>query len=664
MTGMARGRAVGHSPSPAGRWRLAAAVMLLFGSDPWAAAADIPLIDFARHAQYRDVKISPGGDYLAANAVIKDKAVLSLIRLSDLKGNNVRADDETEVLDFFWANAHQVVYSVGELTGFVEQPQPTGALFVADVEDRSNRLLYSGEQGDNFAPGELLAKLPDDPEHILIQTDVYTSRPFDGAVAEAYRVDLRNGRKERVAKAPERGLDFLVDHHGVVRIAYGEDAQQHHKIYHRAADQDEWQLVSDHTEDDGAVVPWAFDRTDANVYYSCEGARHRGGICRWNVATHEQTALWSGAESGPLALLLTADERDTFGVVSMPDRPKITFFDKEVPDARILADMYRHFPGQRVSLRSASSDGSKRIVFVESDINPGDFYLYDQNRKSLTKVLSRMPWIRPETLAQMQPVEFSARDGLVLHGYLTRPLGRESAKDLPLVVMVHGGPFGVRDEWGFDEDVQVLASRGYAVLQVNFRGSSSYGYEFAHAGFKEWGGKMQDDVTDATRWAIDQHVADPARICIYGASYGGYAALEGAVKEPDLYRCAIGYVGVYDLRLRYSRGDAQRSKNGQNYLKSRMGDDPAMLQERSPIEHLDRLKAAVMLIVGGADRRVPPVHGENLHKALEQRKIAHEWIYHSTEGHGFFDETHRADMYERVVAFLDRQIGHPPAARQ
>jgi dipeptidyl aminopeptidase/acylaminoacyl peptidase len=202
-----------------------------------------------------------------------------------------------------------------------------------------------------------------------------------------------------------------------------------------------------------------------------------------------------------------------------------------------------------------------------------------------------------------------------------------------------------------------LASRGYAVLQVNFRGSGGYGGGFVEAGYGEWGAKMQDDVTDATRWAIEQGVADPKRICIFGGSYGGYAALQGAVREPDMYQCAIGYAGVYDLALMKSRGDIPQSIFGEKYLERALGKDDAVIAQRSPINNLARLKAKVMLIVGGQDKRVPPVQGESLHNALARRGIDHEWLYQRAEGHGFYDEANVTDMFEKILAFLGRNIG-------
>jgi dipeptidyl aminopeptidase/acylaminoacyl peptidase len=226
-----------------------------------------------------------------------------------------------------------------------------------------------------------------------------------------------------------------------------------------------------------------------------------------------------------------------------------------------------------------------------------------------------------------------------------------------MVVFVHGGPYGIRDSWKFDPYVQAMATRGYAVLQVNYRGSGGYGYGFMKAGWMEWGGKMQDDVTDATRWAVAQGIADKDRICIYGGSYGGYAALEGAVKEPDLYRCAVGYVGVYDLKLMYADGDIPQSRYGKEYLKRVLGTGASVLAKGSPVDQLDALKAKVMLIVGGRDVRVPAAQGKNLHDALSHRGIQHEWLYKSDEAHGFYDEGNIAELFGKVDEFLAANIG-------
>jgi dipeptidyl aminopeptidase/acylaminoacyl peptidase len=309
-----------------------------------------------------------------------------------------------------------------------------------------------------------------------------------------------------------------------------------------------------------------------------------------------------------------------------------------------------------VQFVSGTRDGRFSVALVQADADPGAFYLFDPKAKKLTQLLSRASWINPEQMAIKEPFEFAARDGLKLQGYVSYPPGQENAKHLPMVVFVHGGP-RAHDRWEYDSDVQAMATRGYAVLQVNFRGSDGRGYDFARASESEWGGKMQDDVTDATRWAIAQGIADPKRLCIFGGSYGGYAALEGAVKEPDLYKCAIGYVGVYDLNMLFEMGGNQDSSFGSAFLKREFGQDKAALARLSPVNQLDSLKAREMLVVGGKDTTVRSRQGLALHQALLDRHIAHEWMFKPGEGHGFYDEANIAELYTKLVQFLDSNIG-------
>jgi dipeptidyl aminopeptidase/acylaminoacyl peptidase len=471
-------------------------------------------------------------------------------------------------------------------------------------------------------------------------------------------MDVNNGTLSEIGNAPLKNATFVADHKGQVRFATGDTADQGRRVYHRASNDADWNLVFDESKDDPVVRPLGFARDDKIAYFACPGAHGAGGLCRWNAETKKTETLWSGGETGIDELVPSFDRKDFIALRSMPDRIATTLIDKTAPESKLLTGLMQQFPGEDVRLTSSTTDGSKVVFHVSSDRNPGEFYLFDRAAGKATFLFASMPWIKPAEMSAMEPISLKARDGLSLHGYLTRPHGKDDAKNLPTVVVVHGGPYGIRDAWKFDPEIQMLASRGYAVLQVNFRGSGGYGDTFLHAGFGEWGTKMQDDVTDATRWAITAGIADPKRICIFGASYGGYAALRGVMREPDLYRCAVGYVGVYDLRLMYTRGDIPQSTYGSNYLKMVLGEDESVLWDRSPIAHLDQLKAKVMLIVGGEDTRVPPVQGENLHNALDKAHIAHEWLYRRTEGHGFYDEKNIADLMTRVNAFLDRNIGN------
>jgi dipeptidyl aminopeptidase/acylaminoacyl peptidase len=267
------------------------------------------------------------------------------------------------------------------------------------------------------------------------------------------------------------------------------------------------------------------------------------------------------------------------------------------------------------------------------------------------------PWLPEDELAPMRPVQYTSRDGLVIHGYLTLPKGVE-ARNLPVVVNVHGGPWH-RDVWGYNPEVQFLANRGYAVLQVNFRGSTGYGRAFWEASFREWGRKMQDDVTDGVQWLIAQGIADPARVAIYGGSYGGYATLAGLAYTPDLYAAGIDYVGVSNL-LTFMKSIPPYWKPMLAMLQEMVGDmekDEAMLRAASPVFSADRIKAPLLIAQGAKDPRVVKSESDQMVEAMRKRGVEVEYLVKDNEGHGFHNEENRFEFYEAMERFLDRHLG-------
>jgi len=312
------------------------------------------------------------------------------------------------------------------------------------------------------------------------------------------------------------------------------------------------------------------------------------------------------------------------------------------------------FPDYDVRITSTSADQKRQVIKISSAQNPGAYYLFDKNKNAISFITSTSPWIHEPDMAEMNPISFKARDGLVIHGYLSN--ASQDKKPKPLVVLPHGGPHGVRDYWYYDPDVQMLASLGYSVLQVNFRGSSGYGREFGAAGNGEWGADMQNDITDATLWAIENGIADAGNICIYGSSYGAYAALMGVILEPDLYQCAIGFVGVYDLNLMFEEGDIQDRKTGLNYLKNVLGEDKELLNRRSPVANVKNISADLLLIHGGKDERAPIEHLEALTKALDEHQKPYETLIKPNEGHGFYILDNREEMYKKMQEFLAKYL--------
>lgn len=618
-------------------------------------AQPVSFVDLARHAQYREVKISPDGEYLAATAVEKNQTVLALIHRADMKVRMLRPRGTDDVVDFWWASDDRVVYTVGVHQGGYASPLATGELFGVKG-DGSDRQFYYGARKGGMATITFIASIDHDPHHALVAISKWDAEGIDGGFAKIHQMDLRNGEMmKKVASSPARQMDFVADHNGHIRFAFGDDADGNLKVYLRTPGVDGWKELQQAELD--RCAPMIFSKDDHLAYFGCSAAQAGPAVRSWDPATGAWNDLWSNPKVDWDSLVFGTIDDDVIGVGFTDGRPGVALFDATSPAAKSLVLLMNQFPGESVRFVSGTRDGQLSVVLVDADTDPGSFYLYDRKAHRLSLLFKRESWIDPLKMARKQPFEFAARDGLKLQGYLSLPPGLHNAKHLPMVVLVHGGPYGVSDTWDYDTDVQVLATHGYAVLQVNFRGSGGRGYKFMRAGWGEWGGKMQDDVTDATRWAIAQGTADPKRLCIYGASYGGYAALEGAVKEPDLYKCAIGYVGVYDLRLMYDRDGITQSTYSRKFFDRVLGKDRNIWDQRSPINQLDSLKGKVMLIVGGKDETVNEAQGLRMKDALIRHHAAPVWLFRPDEMHGFYDEANLADLYTQLIQFLSANIG-------
>jgi dipeptidyl aminopeptidase/acylaminoacyl peptidase len=310
---------------------------------------------------------------------------------------------------------------------------------------------------------------------------------------------------------------------------------------------------------------------------------------------------------------------------------------------------------------SWSDDARRFVVHAYSDVTPGSFYLFDLDKRRLEWLADSAPWIDAKKMSPMKAVRYAARDGLAIPAYLTVPKGSDG-KNLPLVVIVHGGPWVDGYEWRYDPEVQFLAARGYAVLTPNFRGTTHYGYKHYRSSFKQWGLSMQDDIADGVLWAIKEGIADPKRVCIYGGSYGGYATMMALAKNPDLFRCGINYVGVTDLPmfLTMTWADYAYSDFVAYGAKEMVGDvdkDMSQLKATSPVYLADKIRAPVLMAYGSSDVRVPIEHGTRMRSALETQQKKVEWIAAEGEGHGFRDPKNRDMFYGAMEKFLDENIG-------
>ncbi len=648
------------------------AVLICVASSSLSAAAQVDVASYVKRDDFGDIKLSPNGDYYAASVPLEGKSVLAIIRRSDNKPTaGFSLGRNSYVYDFKWVNSERVMISMSQKIGALDRPQLTGNLYAINVDGSGSEILV-GQDVDVMSTGThiqnkktehvaafLIDDLPEDDRYVLISVSGFSGDAF----SRVEKMDVYNGHRTAVAHGPVRNADYVTDSKGVVRFASGRDMDNNHKLFYRPGSGDgsspgEWKLLNEESASDHAEFPLGFGDDDRTAYIEVQQATGPDAIVAFDPVTGTRKQVFRDPVADPGALIYARGKNhypQPVGVF-LPDGVTHTaFFDSANPEAKLYRALEEAFHGNTIAITSKTADGKLALVEVSSDRNPGEFYLFDTEAKKAERILGRRDWVNPTSMAGMKPFSFAARDGRALHGFLTVPAG-SSGKQLPLVVLPHGGPYDEADIWGFDTQTQLLAAAGYAVLQVNFRGSSEYGREFAFAGAREWGGKMQDDVTDATRWAIAQGVADPGRICIFGASYGAYAALMGVAKEPALYKCAAGYVGVYDLPLMFSKGDVHRLDSGKAFLHDWLG-DPKLLGNLSPVNLADKIKVPVFLAAGGEDERAPIEHSKRMEKALRAAGVPVETLYYDTEGHGFYVPAHEQAFYTQLLAFLDRNIG-------
>lgn len=629
------------------------------------AQAQVDLEPFLKEDPYQQLKISPKGDYLATTSPVEDRTVLVVLSLPDLKITASVGGDRNSVVDeFWWANNERVVVALADKFGSRDEPSPTGKLHAVNADGSKGRVIASPyeEEGMRLGTGTtgqryflMSDALPNDDKNVLVEAIPFTS---NDAYVRLEKLDIYTRRRTLVAAAPVRRASFVADAQGVVRFTYGADGDNTQRLYYRPTQEAEWTLVNDEKTSHHRQYPLGFSADGRTAYLQIEQSSGPDRIYAWNPDDGRYTEVLKDATVDPYRILYDLDNRTPIGAQFMTDRVRNRFFDDQHPTARLYRSLEKAFSQDAFFITSVTDDRKLAVIYIWSDRNNGDYFLFDLVNKSAKRLLGRREWMNPALMPQNQAVSYQTRDGLTVHGYLTRPL-KAPPGPLPMVLLPHGGPFGIFDTWSFDDDAAILSQAGYAVLRVNYRGSGNYGTNFTEAGAREWGGKMQDDLTDATRWAIEQKIADPKRICIYGASYGAYAALMGVAREPDLYQCAAGYVGVYDLNQTHRR-QSNRSRSGRTWAGEWLG-SPETLAARSPVNLADRIKAPVFLAAGGKDERAPITQTKAMEKALEKNKVPVESLYYPNEGHGFYTAEHKREYYTRLLAFLARHLGGQPA---
>lgn len=641
---------------------LLAAMIVAMGMPGGAGAVELDA--YLRRESFTDIKISPGGEYYATTIPFEKSTAIAILRVEDGKVVGTFNPPEGDYASKFdWVNDKRVLVELAKKFGTLDQPRATGELYGLSAESRGGDLLVGyrvagGHTGTHISgkKSELVAAflsddLPGDDKNVLVAVNGVGGEPY----TRLERMDVNNGRRIPVTRSPVRRGTFTTDAQGQARFVHGAGTDNVNKLYYRDRKGEDWSLVNDEAVTGRIETAIGFSEDGSLAYLRVERRDGPDAIVSWNPQAEERKQVLSDPLVNPSRIIYRPGTAIPVGALFLGDTPRTRFFDEASADARLYRSLESAFGGNAVYITSSTRDGNKVLVETFSSSNPGDFFVYDQKAKAAQHLISRSDWIDPEQAAPVRPITLKARDGLPLHGFLTTPRGSEG-RGLPMVVLPHGGPFGVFDDGTYDRESQLLAAAGYAVLQLNFRGSGNYGRAYEQAGARQWGGTMQDDLTDATRWAIDQGIAERSKICIYGASYGGYAALMGVAREPALYQCAAGYVGVYDLPMMHARGDIQAQRSGVTYLREWLG-TPEKLREVSPVNLAASIKVPVFLAAGGEDERAPIQHTQRMEAALKKAGVPVESLYYPREGHGFYVDANRREYYTRLLAFLSRHLG-------
>ncbi len=490
--------------------------------------------------------------------------------------------------------------------------------------------------------------LPDDPGHVLISHNQRDPQVFD-----VYRVDVRTGAAQVVAQNPGNVVGWQTDHAGRVRAALTSDGLDTTLLYRDDEAQDFRPLI---TTDYRTIVSPAFFTFDDRKFYALSNrGRDRLALVVIDPATPDAEERVFEPDAVDLDAAGYSRKRKVLTLAAyQTDKPRHHFFDAQTRD--LYERLQAKLPGYDLALQGSNRDEDTFIVAAYNDRTPGSRYLYSVATDTLAKLADINPAIPEAGMAPVRPIQYTSRDGLVIHGYLTLPVGREP-RNLACIVNPHGGPWA-RDGWGYNPETQFLANRGFCVLQMNFRGSTGYGREFWEASFGQWGLAMQDDITDGVQWLIDQGIADPKRIGIYGGSYGGYATLAGVAFTPDLYAAAVDYVGVSNL-FTFMNTIPPYWKPMLDKMHDMVGDpdhDRDRLAATSPALHADRITTPLFVAQGAQDPRVNKAESDQMVAALKARGVEVEYMVKDNEGHGFHNDENKFEFYEAMERFFTQHL--------
>ena len=605
-------------------------------------APRIELKDFFKNPEKSSYQISPDGKFYSYLAPYESRKNIHVENIATGETKRVTSQTDRDIAGYFWANNDQLVFMRDD------GGNENWYLVATDINSREEKPLTKIEG----VRSQIIDDLEDIPSEMIVGLNKRNPQVFD-----PYRLNLTTGEMTIIAENPGNITGWMTDHKGQLRAANVTDGVNTSIIY-RDTEQDEWKTVIT-TNFKESISPRFFTFDNQNVYATSNIGRDKEAAIIFDIANGTEIEELYANETNDIQGISYSKKRQVITAARYTaEKSDRHFFDAE--SEKVYKRLQNELAGYEVAISSSTREEDQFIVRTYSDKSLGAYYIYNKANDELKHITDVSPWIDETQMARMKPIEYTSRDGMTIHGYLTLPEGMEEAKNLPIVVNVHGGPWA-RDNWGFNPEVQFLANRGYAVLQMNFRGSTSYGRAFWEASFDQWGLSMQEDVQDGAQWLIDQGIADAERIAIYGGSYGGYATLQGLVKDPEFYACGVDYVGVSNL-FTFMKGIPPYWAPYLAMMHEMVGDpsneeDSLRMAATSPALNADKITAPLFVAQGANDPRVVKSESDQMVEAMKARGVTVEYMVKDNEGHGFQNEENKFEFYGAMEKFLGEHIG-------
>lgn len=611
----------------------------------WGCNTDfnrVPLIKtehFFKNPDKISFQISPNGKHISYLASVNGK--LNIFVKSTENDRTVKITNSTirDIRKYFWVNDNKIVYGL-DLIG-----NDNYQLFVVDIYTKQTSHLA----GNSYSNIYLLSTLLTNNNELLIADNKVDKRTYD-----IYLLNINTGEQKQVLKNNGNITWFLPNNDKTIKIVSSTDGVNTGYYYRPSESAPFKMFIATGFEDD--FKPVAFTQNENEIYALSNINRDKLALIKYNINEHKEIEkLYENNFVDIKNVLFSTYTNKLIGISLINQLPETIYFDKTYLKA--AKEVKNVLENSNFEFESVDKAEDKFIVKTFSDRSVGEYYLYIKSKNKLTELSKISSEIDPENMAEMKPISFISRDGKSINGYLSLP-PKIKPVNLPVIVMPHGGPW-LRDEWGYNNNVQFLCNRGYAVLQVNYRGSKGYGKKFILDGFKQWGNKMQDDIADGTKWLIEQGIADPDRIGIYGFSFGGYSALMGVIRYPELYKCAVSYCGLVNLTTFISSipPDWEPFKEMMYKMVGNPINDSIMLRNSSPYDLADRIKANVLIAQGANDPKIKVSEVDSFVEKLRNNKNEVSYIVYKDEGHGFTNENNRIEFYKKMESFLAKNLG-------